>query len=178
MNGFGLASQVDAEHEVARWLLPGLAIFLAIFLHKPADAMAISMVLSRKGVNRRIIGLVQLGFVLMVPVGAIAFTVAKHLISEELQKQLTGAALAFSAGTFVFIALSDLLPEVQFHEHDRLLLFSILVGAVLFMVGIAVLEDIGKSESKGTTPTKQEQSENPPGHDTSKEAEPGSHHNH
>jgi zinc and cadmium transporter len=156
MNGFGLAGGVSADLQGARWLFPGLAIFLAIFLHKPADALAISMVLSRKGVSNRTIGLVQLGFVLMVPVGAAAFYVAQHLISEGLQRQLTGAALAFSAGTFVFIALSDLLPEVQFHQHDRLLLFSLLVGAVLFMAVIAGLEEYGKSEREGEPPGKEE----------------------
>ena len=47
----------------------------------------------------------------------------------------TGCVLAFSAGTFVCIALSDLLPEVQFHSHDRLRLFlAVLFGAGLMWV--------------------------------------------
>ena len=32
---------------------------------------------------------------------------------------LVGYTLAFSAGTFLAIALTDLLPEIQFHAHDR-----------------------------------------------------------
>ena len=31
-----------------------------------------------------------------------------------------GGALAFCAGTFLCIACADLLPELQFHSHDRL----------------------------------------------------------
>jgi zinc and cadmium transporter len=154
MNGVGLAGAVQAEmieagssaagaHATSgSWLpaLPGLAMFLAIFLHKPADALAISTVLSRKGVPRRVIMLVQLGFVSMVPIGVICFTLLGRSLEEGLQNQLTGAALAFSAGTFLFIALSDLLPEVQFHRHDRFWLFLALASGVAFMGVIALLE--------------------------------------
>jgi zinc and cadmium transporter len=43
-----------------------------------------------------------------------------------------GGALAFSAGVFVCIALSDLLPEVEFHSHDRVpLSLAFLAGLVL-----------------------------------------------
>jgi zinc and cadmium transporter len=149
MNGVGLAGAVEFDtHGVAKAAaaLPGLALFLAIALHKPADALAISTVLVRKGVGTRKLMLVQLGFALMVPVGAAAFYYLKGHIDEGLQRQVTGAALAFSAGTFLFIALSDLLPEVQFHRHDRIPLFLCLLAGVLLMGGIAVLEDMGKQE--------------------------------
>jgi zinc and cadmium transporter len=144
MNGAGLAGSVlDSTGAVA---LPGVAMFLAIALHKPADALAISTVLWRKGVGRGRLTLVQLGFALMVPVGALAFILAKEAIDSDLANQLTGAALAFSAGTFLFIALSDLLPEVQFHRHDRVPLSLALIAGVLLMGGIAVLEEMGHGE--------------------------------
>jgi len=157
MNGVGLAGEVQAER--GSWTLPGLALFLAIALHKPADALAISTVLSRKGVDRGRLTLVQLGFAAMVPVGAGAFLATRGAIEEDLQNQLTGAALAFSAGTFLFIALSDLLPEVQFHKHDRVPLLLALVLGVAFMGGIGLLEG-----------------HNHGGHDHHKEATSGSHH--
>src|SRR5262249_35113207 len=116
MNGVGLAGAVKADSGA---LFPGWALFLAIFLHKPADALAISTVLSRKRVDRGKIVLVQFGFALMVGVGAIAFELAQDKVETAMQSYVTGAALAFSSGTFLFIALSDLLPEVQFHRHDR-----------------------------------------------------------
>jgi zinc and cadmium transporter len=148
MNGVGLAGAVKNDAEVGSsgvWILPGLALFLAIALHKPADALAISTVLTRKGVSRGKITLVQFGFALMVPVGAAAFLwasdwLASYSDAQEHLNQLTGAALAFSAGTFLFIALSDLLPEVQFHSHDRVPLFLSLVLGVVLMGGIALLE--------------------------------------
>ncbi|HLN31297.1 MAG TPA: ZIP family metal transporter [Gemmataceae bacterium] len=157
MNGFGLAGDVVSGFHpkggavslpagtVAA--LPGLAMFLAIVFHKPADALAISTVLARKGVSRRLITLVQLGFATMVPVGAVAFCLSlETAITESVRDQLTGFALGFSAGTFLFIALSDLLPEVQFHTHDRIPLFLVLTCAVAFMGLIALLE--GQAERK------------------------------
>ena len=143
MNGVGLAGAVKFDYETGSpgvAFLPGLAIFMAIVLHKPADALAISTVLSRKGVSRGRLSLVQLGFALMVPLGAFAFMLTSGSIAHELENQLTGFALSFSAGTFLFIALSDLLPEVQFHRHDRVALSLALIAGVLLMGGIGLLE--------------------------------------
>jgi zinc and cadmium transporter len=137
MNGVALAGEVDAEKGSG---LPGLAVFLAIVLHKPADALAISTVLSRRGVGRGKLALVQLGFAAMIPIGATAFILTSGSLKEGMENQLIGAALAFSAGTFLFIALSDLLPEVQFHRHDRLRLLLALVLGVVFMGAISYLE--------------------------------------
>src|SRR5439155_13131675 len=59
MNGAGLAGAVLFDSEAGAAALPGLALFLAIALHKPADALAISTVLWRKGVSRGRLALVQ-----------------------------------------------------------------------------------------------------------------------
>jgi zinc and cadmium transporter len=152
MNGIALAGEVHenlSPEGLLRSPFPGFAIFLAIFLHKPADALAISMVLSRKGVSRRMLMLVQFGFAAMIPVGVVAFYLTSHAIEEEMRNELTGAALAFSAGTFLFIALSDLLPEVQFHRHDRIPLFLALALGVAMMGGIALLEGHDHGDDHG-----------------------------
>lgn len=152
MNGVGLAGQVHDEIASSA-ALPGLTIFLAIFLHKPADALAISVVLSRRGTPRRRVALVQAGFALMVPIGAAAFALTAGSVQRELEQQITGAALAFSSGTFLFIALSDLLPEVQFHRHDRIPLFLSLVFGVALMGGIAYLEEAAHGHGSSATPS-------------------------
>ena len=42
---------------------------------------------------------------------------------------MIGYALAFAAGAFLCIALSDLLPEIHFHSHDRgKLIVSLFIG--------------------------------------------------
>jgi zinc and cadmium transporter len=53
---------------------------------------------------------------------------------------MVAAALAFSAGAFICIALSDLLPEVHFHSHDRTKL------TVAFLLGIGLAYGIGVLE--------------------------------
>jgi zinc and cadmium transporter len=155
MNGAGLAGAVHAAFSEGLNWLPGIALFAAIVLHKPADALAISVVLSRKGVSRSTIALVQVGFGITVAIGALAFYVTAGHIEKTFQTELTGAALSISAGTFLFIALSDLLPEVQFHRHDRLLLFSALVAGVAFMGGIALLEDHDEKHDSQPDPATQ-----------------------
>lgn len=118
--------------------IPGLSLFLAIALHKPADALAVSMILTRRGVSRGQVVLAQLAFALMVPAGVVAYAIAAATL--DLEHELVGFALAFSAGTFLFVALSDLLPEVQFHRHDRGKLMGALIGGVLLMGFIGYLE--------------------------------------
>jgi zinc and cadmium transporter len=150
MNGIGLAGAV--QFDMDQWTktggsapglwssLPGLGLFLAIVLHKPADALAVSTMLARRGVTRRKLALVQFGFAAMVPLGAVVFLLTHGAVTENLKSQITGAALAFSAGTFLLIALADLLPEIQFHRHDRIPLFLALVAGIVLMGGIALLE--------------------------------------
>jgi zinc and cadmium transporter len=155
MNGIGLAGQVQADTSKSGWPawgIPGLAMFFAVFFHKPADALAISTVLSRKHVSRSRVAWVQIGFVAMIPVGAFLFCLTEGSLEEDMKNQLIGAALAFSAGTFLFVALSDLLPEVQFHRHDRIPLFLTLVSGVLLMAFIAFLERLGE-EKEGQAKT-------------------------
>ncbi len=173
MNGVGLAGAVHGELEhvggaplehVGKIIFPGLAMFLAIVLHKPADALAISTVLRRKGVSSNGVLLVQFLFASTVAVGAVAFLLTSGAINETLQNQLTGAALSFSAGTFLFIALSDLLPEVQFHRHDRLPLFLTLAAGVVFMGMIAALEGHEGHEHGGHDHGAAEKAEGHAGH--------------
>jgi len=166
MNGVGLAGAVayDAALKggpVGFWggaVPPGFILFLAIVLHKPADALAISTVLTRKKSSRLTVIVVQIGFALMVAAGVIAFRVTAGHIQAALKNQLIGAALAFSSGTFLLIALSDLLPEVQFHRHDRVPLFLALLSGLLLMAGIAYLEP-ESDEEKDHGPATQQKAE-------------------
>ena len=111
-------------------------------------ARATSILTTRRTRSRRKITWVQLGYVAMIPIGAFAFVLTSGALEEGLKQKLTGFALAFSAGTFIFIALSDLLPEVQFHRHDRVPLFLALVFGVVLMGFIAYLESLGEGKGK------------------------------
>ena len=109
-----------------------LGVFLAIALHKPLDALSIVSTMRANGVGRGARRAANLGFALLVPVAAFAtYWGAAQIGSSEMT--VIGCALAFATGSFLCIALSDLLPEIHFHGHDRFrLAFSFLIG-----IGIA-----------------------------------------
>ena len=60
---------------------------------------------------------------------------------RDTQQWYIACALAFSAGTFLCISLSDLLPELQFHSHDRLKLSAAL------LLGLAVAHFAARMEA-------------------------------
>ncbi len=113
------------ENDVA---LAGLGVFLAILLHKPLDAYSIIGMMKSAGHSQRARTLANAGFAMLCPVVAIASFGGVELLGPE-EGAIVGYVLAFAAGAFLCIALSDLLPEIHFHSHDRgKLIASLLVG--------------------------------------------------
>jgi len=137
IDGMALAAGVkaDADQEV-RWPLYGLGVFLAILLHKPLDAMSISSLMETQGISPGWRRAVNIGFAAMCPVGAALFVLGLSRYVDQ-QQLIIGCALGFAAGVFLCISLSDLLPELQFHEHDRLKLSAaLLLGVALaYLIG-------------------------------------------
>ncbi len=142
ISGVALASAASADLARGPTLGAGtIGVFLATLLHKPADALTIVSLMLRAGVSRPITHLVNFAFSLMVPVGMLLFWVGSHWLGEGGSVSLTAHALAFSAGTFLCIALSDLLPELQFHTHDRIKLSVALLAGFVLMGSTAAWED-------------------------------------
>lgn len=134
VGGVALASAVTADLSVHGGLgAAAWGVFIATVVHKPADALTIVSLMLRAGVPKATAHLVNLGFSLMIPAGALLFVVGMKGLNAEVSAAFTANSLAFSAGTFLCIALSDLLPELQFHEHDRLKLSGALIAGVLLM---------------------------------------------
>ena len=113
----------------------GLGVFLAILLHKPLDSLSIETVMANAGWASAQRWSAAILFAVLCPLTAIAF----HLgMAPYLESSLwLPGILAFAGGAFICIALSDLLPEVQFHSHDRVRL------TLLFLMGIALALAIG-----------------------------------
>jgi zinc and cadmium transporter len=138
VGGVALASAVAADFELRRRLGPtGLGVFIATLVHKPADALTITALMLRAGATRRSAHAVNLGFALMIPLGVIVFMTGAGGLGSVTGAAWTADALAFSAGTFLCIALSDLLPELQFHSHDRFKLSAALLTGFALMAGTA-----------------------------------------
>ncbi len=141
VGGIALASAIAADFDEQGWIGgTGWGVFLATILHKPADAMTVVSLMLHSGSSSRPAHLVNLGFALMLPLGALLFFVGVGHLPAAGTTSLTAVALAFSAGTFLCIALSDILPELQFHAHDRLKLSIALLAGFLLMVGTSAIE--------------------------------------
>lgn len=137
----------DARHAATSTLF-GLGTFLAIMLHKPLDALSITALMSASHWPVNIRQAVNAGFALMCPLGAILFTAGlQHFTSD--QQLVIGSALGFSAGVFICIALGDLLPELQFHTHDRVKLSIALLAGVLLAYLIGFIEPGGHQHEHG-----------------------------
>ena len=133
LGGVALAAAVVAGADQQGGLV-GLGTALVIVLHKPFDAMAVATLMAASGCSRRSRHLFNVVFALVTPLGAALFLAgANHFFGSNAM--FLGCSLGFCAGTFLCIACADLLPELQFHSHDRLKL-SVALAAGL---GVAVL---------------------------------------
>ncbi|MBI1909498.1 MAG: ZIP family metal transporter [Deltaproteobacteria bacterium] len=110
----------------------GLIVFLTIFFHKLPEAFALTSILIHEKYPRSRIVLFNLLLVVMVPLGAL---LVRGLVSSP-NSATAGTALAFSAGTFLHISLSDLLPEVHKYATRR---NSIFVGFLMGLTAMFIL---------------------------------------
>lgn len=138
MDGIALGAAVlhESHHSHSGAIAPaGFGVYLAIFLHKPLDALSLSTLMAAENRSWRSIQLANACFGLMCLVGALAAVYWPPLASGGFW---LGCLLSASAGVFLCISLSDLLPEVQFHRHDRLQLSA----AMLIGIGISLIIEI------------------------------------
>ena len=139
LDGLALAAAVEAgRHGNAK--VAGLGVALVVILHKPFDAMAVSTLMAASGKSRLSRHVLNGLFALASPIGAALFYFGASQFAGGGAPVL-GYALAFCAGSFLCIASSDLLPELQFHSHDRFKL------SVALVAGLAVAVVIGQFET-------------------------------
>ena len=110
----------------------GLMIFLAIVIHKFPSALSLTGILIQGGYKRaKIIKLVII-FALTTPIGA----VITFFVLSNLHENTLAWAIGISAGTFLYIAISDLLPFVHQHNPRKYYnLASLMLGLLLMGAG-------------------------------------------
>lgn len=139
--GIALGASMSAEtHFGVSGIWPGLAVFLVIIAHKPFDALTLGTLMAAGGQSRGTRHLINGLFALAVPLGALLFQFG---IASAESSTTAGAAVAFTCGVFLCISMSDLLPELQFHQHDRLKLSAAL------LLGLALAWSISHFEARG-----------------------------
>jgi zinc and cadmium transporter len=103
VDGFALGA---ANHQAGL----GLLVFIAILAHKIPSSFSLSAILRAEGYTRGRALAMNAFFALMVPLGAGVYLLLGGLTNLE---HFTAGALAFSGGTFLHLALSDVLPDLH-----------------------------------------------------------------
>jgi zinc and cadmium transporter len=146
IDGLTLAAAVRAEegHEV---VLAGIGACLAVALHKPFDSLTIGTLMASAGQSTFARQIANAAYALVTPLGVVLFYT---LSSTEIGSQIgLGQTLGFAAGAFLCIATGDLLPELQFHRHDRLALSVSLLAGIALAWGTVFLEAGGHDHFHG-----------------------------
>jgi zinc and cadmium transporter len=147
IDGVAMAAAVQAEDGLVAWA--GLGTFLAIVLHKPFDSLTIGTLMAADGRSPALRHLLNALYSVVTPLGVVLFFAASQALGPAHEG--LGQVLGFAAGAFICIATSDLLPELQFHRHDRLTLSAALVAGIAVAWGTVWLEG-GHEHSHLPTP--------------------------
>lgn len=120
----------------------GFTAFVAIASHKVPSSLSLASILLHEGRTRRTVFLLATVYGLMVPLGAALYFGLDSLIPLA---GFTSGALAFSAGSFLYIAVSDLLPNVNRHGREGRLknILSMAAGLLVMLAMTLVLGDHG-----------------------------------
>jgi len=129
IDGFALGA---ASHEAKL----GFFVFLAILAHKIPSSFSLSAILAAEGWSRRRALLMNAAFALMVPLGAALYLSVRDAVHAE---SFTAYALAASSGTFLHLALSDILPDLHRRGGSRLRLSGALLAGIAVMWALRFL---------------------------------------
>ena len=147
-DGLALAASVVAGAE-GHAKLAGLGVAMVVILHKPFDALAISTLMTASGSSRFSRHLLNWLFSLVSPAGAVLFYFGASRFADS-NGVLLGCALAFCTGTFLCIASADLLPELQFHSHDR---FKLSIALLLGLSVAVIIKHFEADNDPAPAPT-------------------------
>ena len=136
MEGIALGASIQVDLNLhqsgGQMSLGSLGVLVAIVLHKPLDSYSIIGMMRSSGYNHRTCTMINILFSLLCPLIMVFTFWSITLLSTWDHREFMGYLLAFASGSFLCIALSDLLPEIQFHRHDRFkLTLAFLIGILL-----------------------------------------------
>ncbi|MFH1107081.1 MAG: ZIP family metal transporter [Candidatus Micrarchaeota archaeon] len=128
--GLGFHSLIDgiaigAGFEVSSSV--GLVTTLAVILHEFPEGISTLSVLFHAGMERSKAIWYTFIVAIATPIGAIA----SYFLLSNIGEGILGALLAIAAGSFLYIAASDLVPETH-HRHDP-------SNAVVLLFGVACI---------------------------------------
>src|SRR5512137_3062584 len=114
----------------------GPLVFVAIVAHKIPSAFSLSAILRAEGHGRGRALVMNLMFAAMIPIGALLYLALRRIVPVET---FAAYALAASAGTFLHLSLSDILPDLHRSKGSKLRLSGALVVGLASMWSLTLL---------------------------------------
>ncbi|MBK6938607.1 MAG: ZIP family metal transporter [Planctomycetes bacterium] len=121
-NGIGLG--VNLGNDVV-----AQALFISIIAHKSAEAFSLTTLFQLASFKRLTTLLMLVPFCAVTPTGMFV----GHLASTWLGPYGIGVLTALASGTFLFVCLCELLPEVFHHREDSLIKLVLLAAGIGLM---------------------------------------------
>lgn len=112
----------------------GLVTALAVLVHKIPDGLSVSTIMLHSGFTKKETSKGSSFVALATPVGALL----AYFLLQGVSSEVIGLALGFSAGTFLYISASDLIPET--HQNVNWLNGAfVILGIVAIMLAKLVI---------------------------------------
>jgi len=115
----------------------GLITSLAVFIHEIPHELADFGLLLHKGYTRGKV----LGFNILTGIAALLGAILGYFVGKEVMGMLP-ILLALTSANFIYLSLTDLLPEIQHQTKDRTEfahLASFIIGAAFIMILVRLL---------------------------------------
>lgn len=105
-------------------------------MHQPAESLALLVALLRAGITGRRLLRLLLTFTAMGPIGACLGLTLKSVFSTSLGGALDGALIALTAGTFVYVGATEVIPE-EFDDKPSKAKIAALLAGIVSILGLA-----------------------------------------
>lgn len=131
--GLSIDGIVDGAAIAAGYFLDpavGIAIAIAVAIHELPQGVSTSLIMKRENFKKNTIFLFLIIAAVLIPVGV--------FLSNRIPSEFFVHLLAFSAGSFIYIGASDMLPEAHEMFNWKVVL-SVISGAALMFVSVVYL---------------------------------------
>ncbi|MDR1942657.1 MAG: ZIP family metal transporter [Endomicrobium sp.] len=128
IDGLMIAVGFEANAEL------GILTTLAILLHKLPDGITISGILLHKCTSKKKIFLFSLLTALFTPLG----TILGLCLFKGMSLHMVGAFLGITAGSFIFLSASDLIPETH-KSKDKITSLMLFAGVFVVLAAERVI---------------------------------------
>lgn len=127
--GLGVHTVFDGVAIAAGFMVSpalGAILFIAVMLHKLPEGFTIASIMLAGGHSR--------GAALAAGIGLGVLTLAGALGTSFIAQQHIAYALALSAGVTIYVAASDLIPEVNREDNAPGLAYTVFAGLLFFVL--------------------------------------------